>query len=450
LGGGFLFLNFLFQALCGLKSGKQTTLPMHRGMVSNAYICGMEIVYERFELCNGLRVYVHYAPESRKAAVNMLYRVGSRHESEERTGMAHLFEHLMFGGSRNAPDFDREVQNIGGDSNAFTNNDVTNYYIVCPVHQWETALWLESDRMLDPAFSQEKLDVQKSVVIEEFKQRYLNQPYGDAYLHLRPLHYTVHPYRWNTIGKSIEQIEAVTMSDVQAFFDNFYAPANATLVVAGGIKPDDAYEAVEKWFADVPARPVTLPVLPQEPPQTEARKKTVYGNVPRTVVFSAFHVPARTDDAYEAVELLSETLTGGKASRLYTELVQKRRLATNVYSFSWGLHDPGMLSINAQLAPGVAPETYETALRECLDNLTNVTPTEIERYVNKMESSDWFEKTTMINRATSLAVLDAIGKPEWINEGIARLRALSTDQIRDAARFFRPENSSTLYYLPHA
>ncbi|MDW8333262.1 MAG: pitrilysin family protein, partial [Bacteroidia bacterium] len=192
----------------------------------------MEIAYERFELRNGLRVYVHYAPESRKAAVNMLYRVGSRHESEHRTGMAHLFEHLMFGGSRNVPDFDREVQRIGGESNAFTNSDVTNYYIVCPVNQWETALWLESDRMLDPAFSREKLDVQKSVVIEEFKQRYLNQPYGDAYLHLRPLHFVVHPYRWNTIGKSIEHIEAVSLEDVEAFFANFYSPANATLTVA--------------------------------------------------------------------------------------------------------------------------------------------------------------------------------------------------------------------------
>ena len=408
----------------------------------------MEIAYEQFELRNGLRVYVHYAPESRKAAVNMLYRVGSRHESEHRTGMAHLFEHLMFGGSRNAPDFDREVQNIGGESNAFTNNDVTNYYIVCPVNQLETALWLESDRMLDPGFTQEKLDVQKSVVIEEFKQRYLNQPYGDAYLHLRPLHYAVHPYRWNTIGKNIEQIEAVTLDEVNAFFANFYAPANATLVIAGGVKPDDARDAVEKWFEDVPARPVVKPVLPQEPPQNEARKKIVSGNVPRTVVFSAFHIPPRANDDYPAVEILSDALTNGKASRLYTELVQKRRLATNVYSFSWALHDAGMLSINAQIAPGVAPETYEAALRECLDGLTNITPEEVERYVNKAESADWFEKTTVINRATALAVFDAVGKPELINDGVRLMREMGMDQIRNAARFFRHENSSTLYYLP--
>ncbi len=408
----------------------------------------MEIAYEQFELRNGLRVYVHYAPESRKAAVNMLYRVGSRHESEHRTGMAHLFEHLMFGGSRNAPDFDREVQNIGGESNAFTNNDVTNYYIVCPVNQLETALWLESDRMLDPAFNQEKLDVQKSVVIEEFKQRYLNQPYGDAYLHLRPLHYNVHPYRWNTIGKSIDQIEAVTLDEVNAFFSNFYAPANATLVIAGGVKPEDARDAVEKWFDDVPARPVVKPVLPQEPPQTEARRKVVSGNVPRTVVFSAFHIPARADDEYLAVEILNDALSNGKASRLYTELVQKRRLATNVYSFSWGLHDAGMLSINAQIAPDVAPQTYEAALRECLDDLVNITPAEVERYVNKAESSDWFEKTTMINRATSLAVFDAVGRPELINDGVRLMRELTIDQIRNAARYFRHENSSTLCYLP--
>ncbi|MCS7085938.1 MAG: insulinase family protein [Bacteroidia bacterium] len=408
----------------------------------------MEIAYERFELRNGLRVYVHYAPESRKAAVNMLYRVGSRHESEHRTGMAHLFEHLMFGGSRNVPDFDREVQRIGGESNAFTNSDVTNYYIVCPVNQWETALWLESDRMLDPAFSREKLDVQKSVVIEEFKQRYLNQPYGDAYLHLRPLHFVVHPYRWNTIGKSIEHIEAVSLEDVEAFFANFYSPANATLTVAGGIEPERARRAVETWFDDVPARPVVKAPLPQEPPQTQARKKTVVGNVPRAVVFSAFHIPARDADDYPAVEILSEALTGGKASRLYHELVKKRRLATNVYSFSWALHEPGMLSINAQLAPGVSPETYDAALRECLDNLADIAADEIERCINKIESADWFEKTTMIHRAIALAVYDALGKPELVNDNVRIMRELSVDQIRDAVRYFRAENSSTLYYLP--
>ncbi|MDW8333822.1 MAG: insulinase family protein, partial [Bacteroidia bacterium] len=219
--------------------------------------------------------------------------------------------------------------------------------------------------------------------------------------------------------------------------------------VAGGIEPERARRAVETWFDDVPARPVVKAPLPQEPPQTQARKKTVVGNVPRAVVFSAFHIPARDADDYPAVEILSEALTGGKASRLYHELVKKRRLATNVYSFSWALHEPGMLSINAQLAPGVSPETYDAALRECLDNLADIAADEIERCVNKIESADWFEKTTMIHRAIALAVYDALGKPELVNDNVRIMRELSVDQIRDAVRYFRAENSSTLYYLPN-
>ncbi len=420
------------------------------------------IEFHQFTLANGLRVIVHEDHSVAKAAVDVVYRVGARDEQEHRTGLAHLFEHLMFGGSKHIPDFDTHVQRAGGENNAFTNNDITNYYITLPAAQLDTALWLESDRMLALDFSQRSLDVQKSVVIEEFKQRYLNQPYGDAYLHLRPLVYTTHPYRWMTIGERIEHIEAVTLDEIQAFFYAHYAPNNATLVVAGDVTRAQVEDAAERWFGSIPRRVLASKDYPAEPPQNAPRAHTVTGPVPHAAVYRAYHAPARTDADFHAVDLLCDVLSSGKAARLYQALVKgnpgngtaqhsdpRRVVASSVSAFTWGLYGPGMVSVNGQVADGVSPEAYLEQLDAALAALDSLVPEELQRVQAKAESADAFEKTEIAQRAMALAIYDSIGDPQLINTELQRYRAVTVDDVHQArARWFTPAQSSTLTYLP--
>jgi zinc protease len=407
------------------------------------------ISYSSFLLDNGLKVVVHEDHSLAKVVINLLYRVGARNEEPDKTGFAHLFEHLMFGGSRNISDYDTQLQRVGGENNAFTTNDITNYYITLPSNQIETGFWLESDRMLELDFSQRSLDVQKSVVVEEFKQRYLSKPYGDAHLILRDIHYTTHPYKWATIGKEVSHIERATLDDVKDFFYGFYAPNNATLVVAGDATLAQVKELAEKWFGAIPSRDLKLRPLPVEPPQTEARTATVHREVPFASIFKMYHIPGRIHHDYPAADLLTDILSNGKAGHLYQSMVKEKKVASSVRAFTWGAYDPGMISIDGTVAQGSTVEEYEKALDEVINGLFNVAEDELQRVKNAIESQYIMERTTLLNKAMLLAMGDALGDIELANNTMEKYLAVTTTEIAVAARkFLAPTNCSTLYYLP--
>ena len=408
-----------------------------------------EISFHSFFLENGLKVLVHEDHSIPKAVVNIIYRVGAKNEDPERTGFAHLFEHLMFGGSKNIVDYDTPLQRVGGENNAFTNSDVTNYYLTLPGNQLETAFWLESDRMLELDFSQKSLEVQKSVVIEEFKQRYLNHPYGDAHLVLRAEHFKVHPYHWPTIGKDISHIEGASLEEVKAFFYGFYAPNNATLVVGGDVTLNEVERLAKKWFGPIPHRELKHKALPVEPPQTAPRSLTMRREVPFPAVYKMYHIPAKTDSEYFVADFLTDLLSGGKASRLYQTLVKDKNLATSVHAFSWGAHDPGIISVDATLAKGVSPETYEDALTEIFEDLQNVEDDEVQRMKNAIETHFVMDRQTVLNRVISLALCDALGDPNLANTSLKAYLKITTEDVKAAAqKILSPNNCSTLYYLP--
>lgn len=407
-----------------------------------------KIDFKQFELQNGLRVIVHTDLSSPRAAMCVLYRVGARDEDPSRTGFAHLFEHLMFGGSKNIPSYDTPLQKAGGENNAYTTNDITNYYLSLPTSQLETGFWLESDRMLELDFSQDSLNVQKSVVCEEFKQRYLNQPYGDAHLLLRPVHYQAHPYRWPTIGKELSHIQDATLDDVREFFYGFYAPNNATLVVCGNVSPETVEQLAQKWFAPIPKRTLKKKPLPQEPPQKSPRKLTVQKDVPFDAIYKAYHIPARTNPDYFAADILTDLLSNGKSSLLFQEMVKKERVANNIAAFSWGAYDPGMISIDGQVAQGKNPEQYEATLQKTIDNLQDISEKQLTKIKNKIESYLIFERTSMLNLAQELAIYDSLGNPNQINTILDIYQSISCDDVKQAAqKYLNPNNCSTLYYL---
>lgn len=409
----------------------------------------MQIEFSTHYLANGLKIIIQEDHSVGKAVVDVLYKVGARDEDASRTGFAHLFEHLMFSGSLNVAEYDQHVQRIGGENNAFTTNDITNYYISCPANQIETAFWLESDRMLSLDFQQDKLDVQKSVVCEEFKQRYLNQPYGDLQLLLRPLHYTTHPYRWNTIGMELAHIEVVTLAEVQDFFFKHYAPNNATLIVVGAVHTPQVLDLAEKWFGSIPKRNVAPHIYPQEPPQTEARSLTVHRPVPQSVILKAYHIPARYDNAYYAADMVTDILSGSKSARLFQRMVKELQIATAVNAYTSWLLDPGMIIIEGRLAPGKTVQEYEAALDAVIASLTDISQAELGRMQNKIDALTTFNLTTLMNRATFFAFYDAFDQPELINTLGTHYRQLQPQDVSQAAaKYLRPENCSTLYYLP--
>ncbi|WP_291401340.1 pitrilysin family protein [Daejeonella sp.] len=408
------------------------------------------VSFERFTLSNGLKVLVHEDPTTPMAVVNILYDVGARDEHPDQTGFAHLFEHLMFGGSVNIPSYDEPLQRVGGENNAFTSNDITNYYITLPSVNLETAFWLESDRMLSLAFSEKSLEVQRNVVCEEFKQRYLNQPYGDVWLKLRPMAYKQHPYQWATIGKSLNHIENANIDDVKAFFARHYNPSNAIMVVGGDVKVAEVKHLAEKWFGNIPSGEKLARMLPMEDDQNEERKETIHANVPLNAIYKVFHMPARTEAGYYAADLVSDILSRGNSSRLFRNLLKDRKLFSEINAYLTGSLDAGLFVVEGKPLPGVSMEQAEAAIWEELNRISTelVPETELTKVKNKMESTMVFSEMSLLDKAMNLAYFELLGDANQLNVETQKYLNVSAEDIRNQAKhIFRKENSSTLYYL---
>lgn len=406
------------------------------------------ISFSEFRLDNGLHVIVHEDPTVQIAVMNILYDVGSRDEQEDKTGFAHLFEHLMFGGSKNIPSYDEPLQRVGGENNAFTNTDITNYYLTVPASNIETGFWLESDRMLSLSFDPKVLEVQRKVVVEEFKQRYLNQPYGDVWLKLRPLAYHVHPYKWATIGKEISHIENATMDDVKNFFFTHYVPSNATLVVAGNVTVDQVKKLAEKWFEPIPSGKKPSRQLPAEPVQKVKRVQHAEAKVPANALYKSYHMPGRFHDDYHAADLLSDILSRGQSSRLYHELVKEKEIFTSISSFVTGTLDPGQLMVSGRTKDGIKLEDAEQEVNTIIEQtIQEVTETELEKVKNQAASTLEFGEVEVINRAMNLAFSALSGDVNLVNKEKDKIDAVSTEDIRRVAKdVLKESNSSVLYY----
>jgi zinc protease len=408
------------------------------------------VKFNRFTLDNGLRVIVHEDHTTPMAVLNILYDVGARDENPEQTGFAHLFEHLMFGGSVNIPHYDEPLQRVGGENNAFTSNDITNYYITLPSNNLETAFWLESDRMLSLAFSEKSLEVQRNVVIEEFKQRYLNQPYGDVWLHLRPLVYKQHPYRWATIGKEIKHIEDARIEDVKAFFKKHYNPQNAIMVVGGDVSLEQVKALAEKWFGPIPPGEKYHRNLPQEPAQHDERRETVTAKVPLNDVYIAFQMEGRMNGAYYATELLSDILSRGHSSRLYRSLVKEKQLFSEVHAYISGSIDTGVFVFEGKPLENISIEQAEAAIWEELEKIKmeDIPADELTKVKNKTESTMIFSEMSLLDKAMNLAYNELLGDAGIINHEIDKyLEVTAADIKQQANNLFRKDNSSTLIYL---
>ncbi len=405
--------------------------------------------FERFTLDNGLRVIVHEDHTTPMVAVNVLYDVGARDENPERTGFAHLFEHLMFGGSENIPSYDEPLQMAGGENNAYTTNDITNYYIQLPKQNIETALWLESDRMKSLAFSEKSLDVQRKVVSEEFKEHYINKPYGDAWEHLRALAYTTHPYRWMTIGKDLKHIEEAQLADVKAFFFKHYTPNNAVLCIAGDINKEQVQVLANKWFGDIPAGEKYTRNIPAEPAQTAERIKTVEASVPINAIYKAWHIAGRLSQPYYATDLITEILGNGFSSRLHQRLVKEEKIFSNISCYHTGSTDPGLLVIEGKVVEGRTVEEANDAIEKEVSTLlaNGVTEEELQKAKNKIEAMITFEDMGLLSRANNLAFYELLGDAAMINDEWGKYQAVTTDSLIETARqIFRKENSNTLFY----
>ncbi|HPH99135.1 MAG TPA: pitrilysin family protein [Chitinophagaceae bacterium] len=407
------------------------------------------IQYERFLLSNGLRVLVHEDHATPMAVMNIMYDVGARDENPEQTGFAHLFEHLMFGGSVNIPVYDEPLQIAGGENNAYTTNDLTNYYIQLPTQNLETAFWLESDRMLSLAFNKKSLATQQKVVCEEFKEHYINKPYGDVWKHMRELAYTKHPYNWMTIGKALSHIENATLDDVKNFFFKHYTPNNAILVVAGNVTVDQVKTLAEKWFAPIPAGNKYSRQLPVEPAQTAARKKEVQANVPLDALYKCWPMAARMHKQYYAIDLITDMLGGGASSRLHQRLVKEQQMFSDIHCYHFGSIDPGLLTIEGKLVKGITLEDADKAVMREIDIFLNkgVSERELEKVKNKTESAITFEDMSVMSRANSLAFYELLGDASLINTELEQYKKVTIQDIADtAADIFKPERSNTLYY----
>jgi len=407
------------------------------------------ITFDKFILNNGLTIIVHQDLSTPIVAMNILYKVGARDESPDKTGFAHLFEHLMFGGSANIPSYDTPLEKAGGENNAFTNSDITNYYLTIPKENLETAFWLESDRMLNLAFTDKSLEVQRQVVIEEFKQSYLNQPYGDVWLLLKPLAYKQHSYRWNTIGKDISHIEKARMEDVRAFYKKYYNPDNAIMVLAGNISTHEAKELCEKWFADIPSGNKIDRNIPVEPVQQEARDLSVVRDVPSDALYMAFHMCDRLHPDYQATDLLSDILSNGPSSRLNRRLIKEKAVFAELDAYISGDKDPGLFVFSGNPVEGVSLQEAESALWEEIERIKNeqIEEVELEKVKNKMESSMVFGEVSVLNKAMSLAYYESLGDAEGLNREIEKYRMITTQKIQNIAQnIFTKQNSNTLYY----
>lgn len=408
------------------------------------------IDFEKFTLPNGLTVLIHHDATTPIVAINILYHVGAIDENQERTGFAHFFEHLMFGGSVNIPEYDSPLQNAGGENNAFTNNDFTNYYLTIPKINLETGFWLESDRMLSLAFTHKSLEEQRKVVIEEFKQRYLNQPYGDVSHLIRKMAFTTHPYQWPTIGKDISHIENATLDDVKSFFFNHYAPNNAILSIAGNTTAKEIRPFVEKWFGNIPQRKISKRNLLNEPRQNKRRFQRVERKVPATALFKVFHMVNRINPDYYVTDVISDLLSNGKSSRLYQHLVKEKRLFTNINAYISGSIEPGLFTIEGILNDGIEPENAEQAIDQEIEKIItgNFSDNELTKVKNKFEANYTFSNYDLDERALNLAYYQLLGNANLINEEVDKYRQVSkNDILRVAKEMFRQENASVLYYV---
>ncbi|MBK7888391.1 MAG: insulinase family protein [Bacteroidetes bacterium] len=406
------------------------------------------IPFEKFKLDNGLTVIVHEDYTTPLVAMNILYKVGARDEQPDKTGFAHLFEHLMFGGSVNIEDFDEPLQKAGGENNAFTNNDITNYYLTIPAQNLETGFWLESDRMLSLAFTEKSLEVQRSVVVEEFKQRYLNQPYGDVWLQLRPLAYKVHPYQWATIGKEISHIEEATLEDVKSFFKKWYAPNNAILSIAGNCDLKSAKTLCEKWFAPIPAQHIPERKLPVEPEQKEKRILELKRDVPNSRIYMAWHCCSRYDKEFYATDLLSDILSRGKSSRLYQQLVKQNNYFTDINAFMTGELDNSLLVIEGKLLNSTDMDQAEKVILEVVESVKQgIEDRELQKVQHKAEATIEFSEMGIENKALNLAYYELIGDAEECNRQAERYNAVTAqDIIAIANKILTPNNCSILRY----
>ncbi|HRP56880.1 pitrilysin family protein [Agriterribacter sp.] len=408
------------------------------------------IQFEQFALQNGLRVVVHEDHSTPMAVVNVMYDVGARDEDPAQTGFAHLFEHLMFGGSVNIPSYDEPLQRAGGENNAYTTNDLTNYYCQLPAENIETAFWLESDRMLSLAFGEKSLEVQRKVVSEEFKEHYLNKPYGDVWHKMRALAYKTHPYRWMTIGAELSHIENASLQNVKQFFFKHYRPVNAILTVAGHVTVVQVRQLAEKWFGDIPAGEKYIRHLPQEAVQTTARKLEVHANVPVDAFYKCWHIYPRMDPRYYTTDLLTEILSGGGSSRLFQSLVKEKQIFSNIGCYHFGSIDAGLVTIEGKLVRGVKMEDAEQAVEAELQKIkdTPVEEKELRKVKNKTESLIAFEDMSLMSRAGSLSFYTLLGDTNMINEELNKYRlATATGLQQEANIIFDPANSNTMYYF---
>ncbi|MBP6445193.1 MAG: insulinase family protein [Saprospiraceae bacterium] len=409
------------------------------------------IAFEKKVLDNGLIVIIHEDPSTPMVAVNVAYNVGSKDEDDEKTGFAHLFEHLMFGGSVNIPDFDTPIQEAGGENNAFTNSDITNFYELVPAQNIETALWLESDRMLQLRFSKKSLNTQKKVVIEEFKETCLNEPYGDMWHHLSELSYTKHPYQWPTIGREMNHIANATIEDVKTFFYQFYRPDNAVLVIAGNITSAEGFFLANKWFGSIPPGKNQKKLLPQEPKQIASRKKIIRQDIiPHDAIYRAYHMDGRLSDEYFICDLISDILANGRSSRFYQKLYKEQQLFSTIDAYISGSSDPGLFIIEGKTMPDVsieqASEAIDRELRLLMEE--NLSERELTKLKNSLESSLIFSEISVLNKAISLAYFETLGDAGFINEEAARYQKLTAEDIRNTAKkIFIAENCNELIYF---
>ncbi len=407
------------------------------------------IQFEKFTLGNGLRVIVHEDHSTPMAVMNIMYDVGARDEEPGKTGFAHLFEHLMFGGSVNVEDFEAPLQMAGGENNAYTSNDVTNYYIQLPAENLETAFWLESDRMLSLAFDEKSLEVQRKVVCEEFKEHYLNKPYGDVWFKLREMAYKKHPYAWMTIGKELSHIEEAKLEDVKKFFFKHYRPVNAIMVVAGNVNVAEVKALAEKWFGDIPAGEKYERSIPAEPEQTAPRRQDVHADVPLDAFYKCWHMSSRLEHGYYVTDLITEVLGGGGSSRLFQALVKEKKLFSSIECYHFGTIDRGLVAIEGKLIKGVRMEDAEKAVTEELEKLTRdgITDKELTKIKNKTEASIAFEDMSVLTRANNLAFYELLGDAALFNTDRDKYFAVTADDILQYSRtIFNENNSNTLCY----
>jgi len=407
------------------------------------------IQFEKFQLDNGLKVLVHQDTSTPMAVVNVLYNVGAKDEDPAKTGFAHLFEHLMFGGSVNIPVYDEPLQRAGGENNAYTTNDLTNYYCQIPAENIETAFWLESDRMLSLAFSKKSLEVQRKVVCEEFKEHYINKPYGDAWHKMRSLAYTQHPYRWMTIGASLAHVEDATMEDVKDFFFQFYRPNNAILVVTGNVETEQVKKLAEKWFGPIEAGKAYVRNLPKEPLQEKTRSMDVRADVPLDMLMMTWHMGGRFDEGYHATDLITEVLGGGTSARLYEQLIKVKQIFSSIDCYHFGTVDPGLLVIEGKLVKGISMAVAEKAVLEEIEKIKNeiLDAKEVQKVINKTESVICFEDMSIMNRAHSLAYYELLGDADLMNKELGMYQRVTPTMIQHTAQeIFQENNRNTLYY----